>query len=173
MLKRKYKVGLFIGRFQPLHKGHFLMFKKIAGQVENLIVAIGSSQHANEPRNPFTAEERQEMIRRAMKEANIAKYKIVEIPDIPDDTKWVEYVEKITGHFDMSWSGTPLVLKLFRKAGEPVMVIKEFLGLSGTRIRRFICRGLPWRRFVPQSVRKYLDEIKAVSRIRRLCKAKD
>lgn len=166
-MAKKYKTGLFIGRFQPLHKGHFLILRKIARQVGTLIIGIGSSQFANEPRNPFFAAERQEMIKRVMKEAGMENYKIVEIPDISEDDLWVRHVKKIVGKFDMSWSGDPLVIKLFKKAGEPVSVIKKFPGLSATRIRRLICRGLPWRRFVPQSVIKYLDEIKGARRIKK------
>ncbi|MBI5222375.1 MAG: nicotinamide-nucleotide adenylyltransferase [Candidatus Magasanikbacteria bacterium] len=168
-MTQKYKIGLFIGRFQPLHKGHLLIIRQITKQVEKLIIGIGSSQFSNEPRNPFSSDERQEMIKRAMKEAGIENYKIVEIPDIPDNELWVRHVKKIVGKFDMSWSGDDSVINLFKKAGEPVTVIKKFPGLSGTRVRRFICRGLPWRRFVPQSVNKYLDEIKGVKRIRVLC----
>lgn len=170
MIGKRYKTGLFIGRFQPFHKGHFLIIKQIAAQCENLIIGIGSSQSANQPRDPFSAEERYEMVRRAMREADVENYKIVCIPDINDNSKWVSHVKKIVGKFDMSWSGSDLTIKLFKKAQEPVTSIKEFPGLSGTRVRRYICRGLPWRRFVPQSVRKYLDEIKAVPRIRQFCK---
>jgi len=169
-MTQKYKTGLFIGRFQPLHKGHFLILRQIAKQVEKLVIGLGSSQYANEPRNPFSAAERQEMIKRATKEAGVGHYKIVEIPDILEDDLWVRHVKKIVGKFDMSWSGDESVIELFKKAGEPVTVIKKFPGLSGTRVRRFICRGLPWRRFVPPSVSKYLSEIKGVKRIRGLCK---
>lgn len=167
-MSKKYKIGLFIGRFQPFHKGHFLIIRQIAKQTEKLIIGLGSSQAAGQKRNPFSAAERREMIQRAMKEGGIVNYEIVDIPDISDNEKWVAHVKNIAGHFEMSWSGTPLVIKLFRRAGEPITVIKEFPGLSGTRIRRFICRGLPWRRFVSASVRKYLDEIKGVKRIRTL-----
>lgn len=144
-----------------------MIIRQIAKQAEKIIIGIGSSQFANESRNPFSAAERQEMIKRAMKEVGVKNYKIVEIADIPEDDLWVRHVKKIVGKFDMSWSGDESVIRLFKKAGEPVTIIKKFPGLSATRIRRLICRGLPWRRFVPSSVIKYLDEIKGVSRIRK------
>lgn len=168
--KIKYKTGLFIGRFQPLHKGHVLIIRQIASQVEKLIIGIGSSQYSHTKRNPFTAEERKEMIRRAMKEFGITNYEIVEIPDIHDNQKWPEHVKKIVGSFDMSWSGSDTVIKLFKKAKMPITPIKEFPGLSGTKIRKYILKGLPWRKYVPISVRKYLDEIKGARRIRALYK---
>ena len=38
--------GIIIGRFQPPHLGHLEVFKRILGEVDELIVGIGSAQES-------------------------------------------------------------------------------------------------------------------------------
>ncbi len=162
--------GLFIGRFQPLHKGHLLAIREIFSQCDRLTLGIGSVNARGGKRNPFSVAERREMIRRAMKEIGARKYEIVEIDDVPDHAEWAQLVREKAGDFDMCWAGQGRVIDIFKKARLPVTAIKEFPGLSGTRIRRDMEQGLPWRKYIPISVRKYLDEIGAVRRVRALAK---
>ena len=54
--------GLLIGRFQPFHLGHLDAVLFGLSRTENLFVGIGSSNKSNERKNPFSAEERTEMI---------------------------------------------------------------------------------------------------------------
>lgn len=194
------KVGLFIGRFQPLHYGHLMMIQKCAKKVDRLVIALGSSNAAPSCKNPFTASERAEMVRRGMKEIGVGNYEIVELPDFASDEEWVREVERVQqvaptppnlpsgrggnetvsppyrggvrggGPFDFAWSGSEWVQRVFKDHGLPIEAIKEFPGLSGTKIRGKMSHGLPWLKFVPLSIRKYLKEIKAVSRVRTLCK---
>ena len=162
------KTGLFIGRFQPLHYGHLWMIQMIARQVDHLIIGLGSSNSAPSCKNPFTAPERIEMIKRGMKEIGVRGYSIVELPDFKSDEEWIKEMGKFS--FDTAWSGNEWVQRVFKEHGLPIEVIKEFPGLSGTKIRRHIVTGQPWLKFIPLSVRKYLQEIKATTRVRTLCK---
>jgi len=181
------KIGLFIGRFQPLHYGHLLMIKQCASKVEQLIIGLGSVNVAQSCQDPFTAQERMEMIKKGMKELGIRNsdaagrspdpsgrrgYEIVELPDMASDEAWVKMVAKTAGKFDISWSGDKRVVSIFEKSGLPVVRIKEFPGLSGTKIRRRMAQGQNWLKLVPLSVRKYLAEIGAVKRVRNLCQSK-
>ncbi len=36
--------GIFVGRFQPVHKGHMEVIKGILQDVDELVIIIGSSQ---------------------------------------------------------------------------------------------------------------------------------
>ena len=47
------KRGVFVGRFQPFHKGHLEFIKKILKEVEELIIIVGSSQFSHRIDNPF------------------------------------------------------------------------------------------------------------------------
>ncbi|MFB0514560.1 MAG: adenylyltransferase/cytidyltransferase family protein, partial [Candidatus Bathyarchaeia archaeon] len=39
------KRGLFVGRFQPIHKGHVKAISDILKQVDELVIVIGSAQY--------------------------------------------------------------------------------------------------------------------------------
>ena len=91
------KTGLLIGRFQPLQLGHVKMIEKILSEVDFLKIGIGSSQYNFTKENPFTYEERKDMI-----ECSISgNYEIKSIPDIHNEVKWVDYVVNIVGDFDV------------------------------------------------------------------------
>lgn len=60
------KVGVFIGRFQPLHLGHLATIERALTEVDELVIVIGSARTARNLRNPFTADERREMIETAI-----------------------------------------------------------------------------------------------------------
>lgn len=50
----KYKCGLYIGRFQPLHMGHASIILRMAEECETIIIAIGSAQECGTKKNPFS-----------------------------------------------------------------------------------------------------------------------
>ena len=54
--------GLLIGRFQPFHLGHLDALKFALSKVEKLWIGIGSSNKPNQKQNPFSADERKQMI---------------------------------------------------------------------------------------------------------------
>ena len=54
--------GFLIGRFQPFHLGHVEAVKFALSKVEQLYIGIGSSNKSHQLRNPFTVEERKQMI---------------------------------------------------------------------------------------------------------------
>lgn len=55
---------VFIGRFQPFHKGHLSIIQKALNnpKCDKLIILIGSTNIARDIRNPFTFDERKELI---------------------------------------------------------------------------------------------------------------
>lgn len=151
--------AFFIGRFQPFHLGHLDVIKQILRRHKKVIIGIGSAQYKNMPENPYSAALRKRMIKESLREAQIPrrKFTIVKIPDIHDDTKWVTHVEKLIPRFDMVYSGTPRVQKLFRKDGKhKVMKPKFNIKISGTEVRRRMKTEKKWEKLVPKAVRKLL-----------------
>jgi cytidyltransferase-like protein len=57
---KKYKVALFIGRFQPFHKGHLYSLEKCLEIAESVIVGVGSSQDSGTENNPWSYDVRKE-----------------------------------------------------------------------------------------------------------------
>ncbi len=58
----KYKVALFIGRFQPFHKGHLFSLNKCFEIAEKVIVGVGSSQESGTENNPWDYQTRKMMV---------------------------------------------------------------------------------------------------------------
>ncbi len=75
--KRKRTFGVYIGRFEPPHNAHFLVMKEALDSVQKLIVVLGSAKAARNTKNPFTADERQELISNMLKEAGINKNRLL------------------------------------------------------------------------------------------------
>ncbi|QIV96431.1 bifunctional NMN adenylyltransferase/nudix hydrolase [Allofrancisella inopinata] len=57
-----YDVSVFIGRFQPFHKGHLHNILKALTLSKRIIINIGSSYCASNIKNPFSFEQRKQMI---------------------------------------------------------------------------------------------------------------
>lgn len=53
---------VFIGRFQPLHNGHLYVMNEALKKSKNLIILVGSAENPRSIRNPWTFDERREMI---------------------------------------------------------------------------------------------------------------
>jgi bifunctional NMN adenylyltransferase/nudix hydrolase len=64
----KYKASVFIGRFQPIHTAHIQIIEQALEISEIVIVSVGSAHKPKTVKNPWTAEERITMIKRALKE---------------------------------------------------------------------------------------------------------
>jgi len=70
------KYALFIGRWQPFHNGHKYLIDEALSKRQNVCVAIRDTEISGS--NPYTVEQRTEMIRRVYGE----RVKVIVIPDI-------------------------------------------------------------------------------------------
>lgn len=61
-MKKQYDYAVMIGRFQPFHLGHFHVATEALKLAEHLIFIIGSHDKPRDTRNPFTTQERMEII---------------------------------------------------------------------------------------------------------------
>ena len=168
------KRGIFVGRFQPFHKGHLKVAKDILEKVDELVIVVGSAQYSHRLDNPFTAGERITMIRRAMEEGGIqpSKYWILPVPDVYVHMIWVAQVVGYSPKFDVVYTNEPLSRRLFIEAGfkvEAVPFHKRRI-YSATEIRKRILNGENWEGLVPKSVAIFIKEIDGVARLRDLAK---
>lgn len=158
---------LFVGRFQPFHLGHLDMVRRIVKAHGELIIGIGSAQYSHTRENPFTAGERYEMIKRALDAEAIHDYHIVPIPDTHVHSVWVGHVRSLVPKFDLVYTNSPLVVRLFEEHG---ITVKELPLLnrgeySGTVIRKRIYDGGDWQPLLPKAVAAYILEIDGPTRI--------
>ena len=170
----KMKRGLFVGRFQPFHNGHAEAIKKVAKEVDELIIVVGSPQHSHELENPFTVGERILMIRSVLDEMGLdpRKYYVIPVPDVQMHATWVSTVTASTPRFETVYSNDPLTRRLFKEARFRVentpFYHREMY--SATEIRKRILDGQRWEELVPKSVAKLIKEIGGEERLRDLAK---
>lgn len=160
--------ALFIGRFQPFHNAHLIDIRKILKEVDEVIIAIGSSQGKNTLENPFSYNERKRMIEAVLKNNKIKSYKIFPIPDIPNDRKWVGYIRKKLPKYYFVYSGNPWTLRCFKKHDFNVKKIRLIKGISSTLIRNLISKNKNWENLVPKEIADYIVKIKGVERVKNI-----
>lgn len=89
----KQKVAVYIGRFQPLHMGHAHVLESALKKYDAVIVLIGSSHQARDPKNPFTYEERREMIDAYLADRHV-KYEVAPVRNHPyNNARWLQSVQ--------------------------------------------------------------------------------
>lgn len=93
-MNKPYDFTVFIGRFQPFHTGHLKVVREGLNQADKLILLIGSAWEPRNPRNPWTHQEREEMVRRCLSEAENARLLCLPLMDVPyNDEVWVRNVQ--------------------------------------------------------------------------------
>jgi len=155
----KMPIALFVGRFQPLHKGHLFALKYIAARSARVYVVVGSAQEKGTMKNPFSAKKRVAMLKAVLKGANLSgKCKVFLLSDIPEDGKWVAHLDARVPRYDICFSNNALVLRLMRRAGKktarvPLLARAKY---SGTKVRERMREGKEWKTRVPRAVAERL-----------------
>ena len=62
-MSKKFKLGFMVGRFQMLHKGHESLINEGLELCDRFVVLLGNAEESRTKNNPFTFEERKEMIK--------------------------------------------------------------------------------------------------------------
>ncbi|MFZ0830781.1 MAG: nicotinamide-nucleotide adenylyltransferase [Thermoplasmata archaeon] len=164
--------ALLVGRFQPFHRGHLAVISDLrrSHPDASLLLVIGSAQESFTTENPFTAGERVEMVQRALSEARLDRCLPIPVTDIHQHAQWVAYLRGLLPPFDVVYTNNPLTRLLFERervrVESPPLVERE--RFQGAIVRRRIAQGQPWQELVPPAVTKYLEEIGAVERLRRI-----
>ena len=160
---------LFPGRFQPFHNGHMLVVKGMAKLCGKLVVAIGSSDKGGTAENPFTAEERRDMIQRALQGEDIIPafdVSFIMVPDMDSDEAWAKAVLEQAGEVHQVWTGNPATKAPFKAIGVEVKDIKEVPGVSATAVRQMMKEGGEWKSKVPEEVAATISAINGLERVK-------
>ncbi|MFH1244080.1 MAG: NAD(+) synthase [bacterium] len=156
---KQYKVALFIGRFQPFHRGHLYSLKKCFELADHVLVGIGSSQESGTESNPWDWETRKKMIETL--DLQGLSLKVVAIPDLFNDEKWGAQIVKLLGEAGCEPSQVVAVgnnewtNRILRERG--IAVYESGLykrnELEGKKIRKMMKRGDgKWKKRVPKAV---------------------
>ena len=166
---RDMKVGILIGRFQPLHKGHVNAIEFARDNSERLFVIVGSAEKSNQERNPFSFEERKRMIGLALKERKLQdNISIVPINDARNHTEWIKSIKNTIGEYNLIFTNDELTEKLFKEDGAEVLNVplQDRNELSATEVRKRLELDKEWESLVTPEIAQYLKEINAVERMK-------
>ena len=169
---KKYKCGLYVGRFQPLHIGHTHIIGKMFDECEVVIVAVGSAQERGTTRNPFDFAMRSQWI---VETFSSRKNHILHVVPVPDrehpsnDASWGDYL------LDKVYSATEMIPDVIYEGNEEerahwydnldievVKVPRTILPISGTMLRAAIANNDNdiALQYIPYAIREYYDEMR-------------
>lgn len=156
-----------IGRFKPLHNGGAAMLDAIAAETQELVIGIGSANKYG-VRNPFTAQETEEMIRAY----RAAPTRFAHIPDYGDATAWVDHIRGEFGDLDAIVSGNPYVTQLLSPHyhiihPNSIIPAEKQSPIHSTHVRLAMAKDDGWETLVPPAVAQYLREHGLVERFQR------
>jgi len=178
--------GLVFGRFQPFHKGHLSYVRIGYGLSEELYVGIVTPPHKylvegedgieyrwSPEENPFTYNERHQMIKRSLQQAEDINMKRVNLVPFPlrDIRLWRYYLPgDIVAFIRDSPAFEVGGVDRLREGGVKTMVIDDSLEevIRGKHVREAIINDNGWEDMVPRGVADYIREINGVDRLRKL-----
>jgi len=99
---KDFEYGIVIGRYQPFHRAHHEIVHMALALSEKVIIIIGSHNRAPDPRNPFSSEERKELICESLGPEARARVQFIAISDYDyNEEAWFaeaqQKVSEITG----------------------------------------------------------------------------
>ncbi len=169
---RKRTFGVYIGRFEPSHNAHLAVMLEALGQVQKLIVVIGSARGARTTKNPFSLEERQGMILGMLQGAGIARSRVlfVGVRDyFYNESLWLSEVQ---GGVAAHTHGSSDVTLIGHIKDESSYYLRSFPAweflpahvvspLSATGVRRAYFEGRPTAELVPPQVQSFLEAFRS------------
>lgn len=95
----KADLAVIIGRFSPTHLSHQHLFNEALKSARHLLILIGSANSARTIKNPFTYEERRQMIMSSIAETDHDRVFVEPIRDMHySDDLWVAQVQEKVAH---------------------------------------------------------------------------
>lgn len=85
--------AVYIGRFQPTHTGHMALLRHALDHAQQVVVVIGSAHQSRSPKNPFTWQEREALLRAPLSAHDNQRLHIVPMRDYYNEARWVRAVQ--------------------------------------------------------------------------------
>ncbi|MEY8765092.1 MULTISPECIES: bifunctional nicotinamide-nucleotide adenylyltransferase/Nudix hydroxylase [Francisella] len=147
-----YDISVFIGRFQPFHRGHLYNILVALENSKKVIINVGSSFNAPNIKNPFSFEFRRQMIIEDLKVAGV-DLSLVEIEPLADyfyqEQKWEESLRQnvykyaridetiaIVGHIK---DDSSYYIKSFPEWG--YIPVDNYKNYNATEFRKYFYKG--------------------------------
>lgn len=119
--------ALVIGRYQPLHYGHIYLLKQGLNVAKQITIGIGSA-NVRDTDNPFSPEEREYMLRKALKREGMTNRvkRIIYLDDFPEDDLWLaESLKKLDSKIEGVVGNNGWVNEIFIGGGIPAYKVPQ------------------------------------------------
>lgn len=175
-MQRPFTVGLTLGKFLPLHKGHELLLQVAQANVDILVVLVGVH-----PDDPFSFEQRKEWVRRIVPYAHIMEQAETDKTATKDESgtvtdesywqSWLADTRRILDSLDMQLLGSEVshvftsdlygerIAKEFGARWIPVDPDREMIAISGTSVRNSFYDNY---RFLPETTKQDLTKVVSI-----------
>lgn len=157
--------AVFLGRFQPFHRGHSQVVEQYRETFDRFALAMGSAETARTVDNPLTAAERKDIIHGCFRDLAIVEI-ADEGPTEEDNRRWVRKLIRRTDA-DTVISQNSLVKRLVQEYSDAELVAQDLYDperYSGTEVRRRIRAREEWQHLVPDcavdAVETHVDTIR-------------
>ena len=163
---------VYIGRFQPFHKGHLSILEWAHSQADGVVVVVGSDNLTPTAKNPWTATQRAVWIAQALEPHQLARTRFVSVRDYPgqDDLWRADIMAKV---YAVTPRGSEIVVTGYRKDSSTyyLSTFTEWLsqfretsdGTSASDVRKaYFSKGprSKWAAALPQNVAASLDRFR-------------
>jgi bifunctional NMN adenylyltransferase/nudix hydrolase len=164
---------LFICRAQLFHNGHLSILRQALAASEKVIIVLGSAKTAISPRDPFTAEQRQEMILGVIRDIAPEREKdliFLPVRDYFDKPRWLADVRAQVGQHVTDSDRVGIMGYHKDKSSDylddfpewPLFEVEFYRFLNATDVRNFWFFGqgnsLYLLNCIPESIKRYLVE---------------
>ena len=167
-MSKKYGLGVIVGRFQIVHKGHVQVIEEGIKDCEEFAILVGSAQEERTAKNPFSYKEREAVLKAAFPDA-----KVFPLPDIGvgNCEKWGDYVvakvEEYLGRKpDVFYSGEEDRRKSWLDPGLGIkeVFVPKGINISSTQMKAFLEAGdeESWNKFSALPTGANFAEIRAI-----------
>jgi len=96
-----YDLSVFIGRIQPFHNEHLNVLKQGLKLSKRVLVIIGSADSARTIKNPFTYEQRKQMIEGSLTASEKSRVLYAPVSDyFYNDNQWVASIQNIVNQYN-------------------------------------------------------------------------
>ena len=146
-MTQKYDFLVFVGRMQPPHKAHIEIIKRALTLSKHVIVLIGSANMPRTIKNPWTWQERKEMITACLTKDEVARTFFSGINDSYSDQDWIRDVQSSVDMATMGYENPQIrmighekdassyYLNLFPQWGD-IIAVENMYGVNSTQIRQ-------------------------------------
>lgn len=130
-----YKLAVYIGRFQPFHKGHLQMLQYGLSIAERVLVLVGSSNAAPSPKNPWSYDDRRRMIWDSIS-TSIPDYERGKVPAYWDRVE-IRPLRDYYYNFETWLANVQSLVSEVAQPGDPVTLIGSYKDASSFYLKSF------------------------------------